>query len=82
MQFHRRHSLGLAPGIAAGLYTTLRELDLHGGTLVLAEQNQSLLEGWIDRIVRVHGGQIVAATGGDGAAGGETPDGTEREVDG
>jgi branched-chain amino acid transport system ATP-binding protein len=73
-------SLGLAPGIAAGLYTTLRELDLHGGTLVLAEQNQSLLEGWIDRIVRVHGGQIVATTAGDGVAGGETPDGTEREV--
>jgi branched-chain amino acid transport system ATP-binding protein len=52
-------SLGLAPGIAAGLYHTLKELDLEGGTLVLAEQNQTLLEGWIDRIVRMHGGRIV-----------------------
>ena len=52
-------SLGLAPGIAAGLYSTLKELDLEGGTLVLAEQNQTLLEGWIDRIVRIYGGHIV-----------------------
>ena len=52
-------SLGLAPGIAAGALRTLKELDLGGGTLVLAEQNQTLLEGWIDRIVRIHGGQIV-----------------------
>ena len=65
-------SLGLAPGIAAGLYSTLRELDLEGGTLVLAEQNQSLLEGWIDRIVRVHGGQIVGIEAGGGGANGGT----------
>ena len=31
---------------------------------MLAEQNQSLLEGWIDRIVRVHGGQIVGIEAG------------------
>lgn len=52
-------SLGLAPGIAAGLFATLKELDLEGGTLLLAEQNQTLLEGWIDRIVHIHGGQIA-----------------------
>ena len=52
-------SLGLAPGVAAGLYSTLKELDLAGGTLILAEQNQTLLEGWIGRIVRIHGGRIV-----------------------
>ena len=63
-------SLGLAPGIASGVYTTLKELDLAGGTLVLAEQNQSLLEGWIDRIVRVHGGQIVGIEAGGGPNGG------------
>jgi branched-chain amino acid transport system ATP-binding protein len=57
-------SLGLAPGVAAGLYATLRELDLQGGTLLLAEQNQALLEGWIDRIVRLHGGEIVATEAG------------------
>ena len=68
-------SLGLAPGIAAGLYATLRELDLRGGTLVLAEQNQSLLEGWIDRIVKVHGGQIVGIVPGVGS--GDVPAITE-----
>ncbi len=74
-------SLGLAPGIAAGLYSTLRELDLQGGTLVLAEQNQSLLEGWIDRIVKVHGGQIVGIIPGDGhaAEGSAGSDGQEVE---
>jgi branched-chain amino acid transport system ATP-binding protein len=69
-------SLGLAPGIAAGLYATLRELDLEGGTLILAEQNQSLLEGWIDRFVRIHGGRIVGIEpGGAGSSGGPVVDG-------
>jgi len=57
-------SLGLAPGIAAALYSTLRELDLEGGTLVLAEQNRTLLEGWIGRIARIHGGRIVGVEPG------------------
>jgi branched-chain amino acid transport system ATP-binding protein len=52
-------SLGLAPGIVAGLFATLRQLHPEGGALILAEQNQTLLEGWIDRIVQLHGGQIV-----------------------
>ena len=64
-------SLGLAPGIAAGLYSTLRELDLEGGTLILAEQNQTLLEGWIDRIVACTGADRRHRAGGgaDGACG-------------
>lgn len=69
-------SLGLAPGITAGLFVTLRELDLAGGTLIIAEQNQALLAGWIDRIVRIHGGQIVAGEPGAPAAnGGPAADG-------
>jgi branched-chain amino acid transport system ATP-binding protein len=52
-------SLGLAPIVAADLFSTLKELDLEGGTLILAEQNRTLLEGWIDRIARVHGGRIT-----------------------
>lgn len=70
-------SLGLAPGLAAGLYSTLRELDLEGGTLILAEQNQALLEGWIDRIVRIHGGRIVGIE-----PGGAPSDGGPAEADG
>jgi branched-chain amino acid transport system ATP-binding protein len=72
-------SLGLAPGIAAGLYSTLRELDLGGGTLILAEQNQTLLEGWIDRIVLVHGGQIVRITRAGAATDGEPADAGDQE---
>lgn len=52
-------SLGLAPGIGTSLVRTLMELDLEGGALLLAEQNQALIEGKLDRIVRIHGGEIV-----------------------
>jgi branched-chain amino acid transport system ATP-binding protein len=75
-------SLGLAPGIAAGLFATLRQLRPEGGALILAEQNQTLLEGWIDRIVQLHGGQIVsvepgaAPTNGGAAEAGEQVAGT------
>jgi branched-chain amino acid transport system ATP-binding protein len=71
-------SLGLAPGIAAGLYSTLRELDLGAGTLILAEQNQTLLEGWIDRIVLVHGGQIVRITRAGASDGGPAEAGDQE----
>jgi branched-chain amino acid transport system ATP-binding protein len=70
-------SLGLAPGIAAGLFSTLRELDTRGGALVLAEQNRTLLEGWIDRIVRIHGGQVVGIE-----PGGASTDGAPAGVEG
>jgi branched-chain amino acid transport system ATP-binding protein len=71
-------SLGLAPGIAASLFSTLKELDLEGGTLIVAEQNQTLLEGWIDTIVRIHGGQVVGIEPGSGAADGGPAEGEER----
>jgi branched-chain amino acid transport system ATP-binding protein len=73
-------SLGLAPGIAAGLYATLKGLDLAGGTLVLAEQNQTLLEGWIDRIVRVHGGRIVGIEPGGASSDGTASEGGGQEA--
>jgi len=74
-------SLGLAPGVAAGLYSTLKQLDLEGGTLVLAEQNRTLLEGWIGRIARMHGGRIVGIEpGGAASSGGLIPD-DGRSVD-
>lgn len=53
-------SLGLAPGIGIGLVASLMELDLEGGALVIAEQNQALIEGKLDRIVRIHGGEVVS----------------------
>jgi branched-chain amino acid transport system ATP-binding protein len=63
-------SLGLAPGVAAGLFATLRELEAGGGAIVLAEQNRTLLEGWIDRIVHIHGGQVVGIEAGGAPSGG------------
>jgi branched-chain amino acid transport system ATP-binding protein len=74
-------SLGLAPGLAAGLYSTLKELDLDGGTLILAEQNQALLEGWIDRIARVHGGRIAGIEPGGAPSNGGPAGGEGRETD-
>lgn len=52
-------SLGLAPGIAETIVRTLCSLDLGGGALVLAEQNRTLVEGRIDRIVRIHAGKVA-----------------------
>jgi branched-chain amino acid transport system ATP-binding protein len=72
-------SLGLAPGIAAGLFSTLRELEIGSGALVLAEQNRTLLEGWIDRIVRIHGGQVVGIEAGSGSTDGGPAAAREQE---
>ena len=57
-------SLGLAPGIAETIVRTLCGLDLGGGALVLAEQNQTLVEGRIDRIVRIHAGKVAGIESG------------------
>ena len=38
---------------------TLCGLDLGGGALVLAEQNRTLVEGRIDRIVRIHAAKFA-----------------------
>jgi branched-chain amino acid transport system ATP-binding protein len=72
-------SLGLAPGIAAGLFETLRGLHAEGGAVVLAEQNQTLLEGWIDRIVRIHGGEVAGIVPGGAAADGGPAEGERTE---
>jgi branched-chain amino acid transport system ATP-binding protein len=53
-------SLGLAPGLAAKMIDALLSLELDGGAMLLAEQNQALIEGRVDRIVRIHGGRIAA----------------------
>jgi branched-chain amino acid transport system ATP-binding protein len=52
-------SLGLAPGIVSSLMDSLFSVPVEGGALVLAEQNRTLIDGRVDAIVHVHGGQIV-----------------------
>lgn len=53
-------SLGLAPGVAAAIVETLAGLGLDGGALLLAEQNRPLIDGRVDRIVRMHAGRLSA----------------------
>ena len=52
-------SLGLGPGIAKGICDTLMGLDLKGGALLIAEQNRALIDGKIDRSLRMHGGELT-----------------------
>ncbi len=59
-------SLGLGPGIAKGICDTLMTLDLQGGALLIAEQNRLLIDGRIDRTVRMHGGALTPDTGEEG----------------
>lgn len=52
-------SLGLAPGLVAALMEALFTVPVDTGAMVIAEQNRTLIEGRVDRIVRIHGGEIV-----------------------
>jgi branched-chain amino acid transport system ATP-binding protein len=64
-------SLGLAPGIVSSLMDSLFSVPVEGGALVLAEQNRTLIEGRVDTLVHIHGGQVVRVerTGHSEAAG-------------
>lgn len=52
-------SLGLAPGLGKGLLDALTAYDFGAGSLVLAEQNRSLIQGRVDRIVQIHHGGVA-----------------------
>ena len=51
-------SLGLAPKISKGLVEALMQIDLRDGAMVIAEQNLSLLEGKVSRLVGLHAGKL------------------------
>jgi branched-chain amino acid transport system ATP-binding protein len=51
-------SLGLAPKIGKSVLDTLMEIELGGSAMVIAEQNVSLLEGRVDRIIGMHAGKL------------------------
>lgn len=57
-------SLGLAPGLAIALVDTLLSSELGDGAMIVAEQNRVLIEGKIDRIVRIHGGNVAGVERG------------------
>jgi branched-chain amino acid transport system ATP-binding protein len=51
-------SLGLAPKIGKGVIDALMGVDLVDSAMVIAEQNVSLLEGRVDRIIGMHVGKL------------------------
>ena len=51
-------SLGLAPKIGKGVMDALMSVDLGSSAMVIAEQNVSLLEGRVDRIIGMHVGKL------------------------
>lgn len=51
-------SLGLSPALAEMITAKLTGLDLERGAMVIAEQNQSLLKGRVDRSLRMHAGKL------------------------
>jgi branched-chain amino acid transport system ATP-binding protein len=51
-------SLGLAPKISKGLIEALMQIDIRNGAMVIAEQNLSLLEGKVSRLIGLHAGKL------------------------
>jgi branched-chain amino acid transport system ATP-binding protein len=54
-------SLGLAPKISRAVIDALMKVELTEGAMVIAEQNLQLLEGCVDRLIGIHGGEIKGA---------------------
>ena len=57
-------SLGLAPKISKGVIEALMQIDIRDGAMVIAEQNLSLLDGKVSRLIALHAGKLK----GGGAA--------------
>ena len=51
-------SLGLAPKIGKGVMDALMSVELGASAMVIAEQNVSLLEGRVDRVIGMHVGKL------------------------
>jgi branched-chain amino acid transport system ATP-binding protein len=51
-------SLGLAPKISRALIDALMRIDLEDGAMVIAEQNFSLLQGKVTRLIGLHAGKL------------------------
>jgi branched-chain amino acid transport system ATP-binding protein len=51
-------SLGLAPKISKNLIAVLSRIDLKEGAMLIAEQNLSMLEGQVNRLLSIHAGLV------------------------
>lgn len=56
-------SLGLAPVISQRVIAALREIDVKDGAMIIAEQNVSLLDGQVDRMIGMHAGRLRGDVG-------------------
>lgn len=56
-------SLGLAPKVAATVLRALDAVDIGKGAMIIAEQNMSLLDGRVDRMLGMHSGRIKQDVG-------------------
>ena len=54
-------SLGLAPKISKSVIDALKKVQLANGAMIIAEQNLNLIEGFVDRLVGMHAGEITGA---------------------
>jgi branched-chain amino acid transport system ATP-binding protein len=51
-------SLGLAPKISKALVEALMQIDIKNGAMVIAEQNLSLLDGKVSKLIGMHVGKL------------------------
>ena len=51
-------SLGLAPKISRSVIDALAKVDLANGAMVVAEQNLQILDGFVDRMIGMHAGEL------------------------
>jgi branched-chain amino acid transport system ATP-binding protein len=51
-------SLGLAPKISKSLIEALNRIDLRQGAMIIAEQNMSMLQGQVTRLLGMHAGKL------------------------
>ena len=51
-------TLGLAPKIGIAVMQALLAIDLQDSAMFIAEQNISLLEGKVDRVIGMHAGKL------------------------
>lgn len=56
-------SLGLAPVISRRVVDALRQIEIGEGAIVIAEQNVSLLDGQVDRMIGMHAGRLRGDVG-------------------
>jgi branched-chain amino acid transport system ATP-binding protein len=56
-------SLGLAPSVAVAVMGALDRIDIGDGAMVIAEQNISLLDGRVDRMLGMHSGRLKQDVG-------------------